>query len=78
MTLADLLTRIDCPRCGAEDREEVVSGAKMRKAREDAGLDLGDVASRMGISRMTLSRLERSNRTTEDQARQFLAALNGG
>jgi transcriptional regulator with XRE-family HTH domain len=50
----------------------------MRAARQDAGFALCEVASRMGISTMTLSRLERSNRTTEDQARQFLAAITGG
>lgn len=78
MTLADLLIRVDCPRCGAKGRETLVDGAKMREAREAAGLGLREVAAAIGIAPMTLSRLERSNRTTEDQARQFLRAVNGG
>jgi len=76
--LTDLLAQVNCPRCGGEGHEAVIDGRKMRALRLAAGLDLGDVASRMGVSRMTLSRLERSNRTTETQALKFLSAINGG
>lgn len=78
MELNDLRTSIECPCCRGKCRVLAIDGTKIQAARKAAGLGLRETARRMGISPMTLSRIERTDATTEHRGRQFLRALNGG
>lgn len=79
MTLADLLSRRPCASCDGHGWEDFIDGAKLREAREAAGLKAWQVAKRMKISAPYLSTLENGKRPiTETLAARYLSAIKGG
>lgn len=76
MDLADAIQTIPCKRCDGEGTEAVIDGQKLRTAREQAGVSMGQMSRALGISVTHVSDLERGNRAfSEDLARRFLAVL---
>ncbi len=73
MRLNDLKILIPCTCCG-KPGHIAYDGTKMRTARQASGLGLREMARRLKISPMTLSRIEQGP-TTEYRALQFLRAL---
>lgn len=69
-----------CKRCSGSgfEPDPKTIGESMRKAREDAGLSLRQVATRMGYSAAYVSDLERGQRLFGHvQKRKFTEAIEG-
>lgn len=78
MDVADL---IRCPACNGQGHTWEVDGRVLRQHRLALGIPGADMARRLEIPPQELHDKEthrQNRRFTEDQARQFLAALNGG
>lgn len=80
MTLTDIIVRKECPSCAGSGEEAEFRGDLMAAARREAGITGVEMARQLGLSPQRLQAKEKGEREkfTEDQARQFLAVLNGG
>lgn len=79
MNLDDIIIRKECSTCAGSGEELEFRGDLMAAARREAGITGSEMARRLGISPQRLQAKEVGReKFTEDQARQYLAVLNGG
>lgn len=79
MNLTDILVKKPCPSCAGSGEEMEFRGDLMAAARREAGLTGSEMARRLDITPQRLQAKEVGReKFTEDQARQYLAVLNGG
>lgn len=79
MDLTDIIIRKECSTCAGSGEEVEFRGDLMAAARREAHISGSEMARRLDISPQRLQAKEVGReKFTEDQARQFLAVLNGG
>lgn len=67
---------IDCRRCTGHGKVKIVDGMAMRYRREDAGITLGAMAARLGVSLSYMSEMELGKRAMSDKvARRMLEII---
>lgn len=79
MDLTDIIVTKPCSSCAGSGEELEFRGDLMAAVRREAHITGSEMARRLGISPQRLQAREVGReKFTEDQARQFLAVLNGG